>query len=352
PFEALLRQPGGLASQHPLLMIFEDLHWVDPSSRELLDLIVEQIEHLSVLLIATSRPEFQAPWADRAHVTGLLLRRLGKDESSRLIRELAGDPARLPNAVLQEIVERTDGVPPFLEELTKAVLENTAVGAIGAAAAPVPATLHASLMARLDRLGPIAKEIAQAGAAIGREFSYELLAAIGQRSEAELQVGLGRLVAAGLLFQRGLPPEASFLFKHALVQDTAYSMLLRGPRQSLHARIAKAFEERFPAFADTQPEILAHHFTEAGLLEKAAEYWCRAGRQSEARGALVEAIAHLRRGLSLAADLPSTPKRARQKLELQIALAGALRSTKGFWHPEVAGAFEQARSLLSESGEA
>src|SRR3984893_1975512 len=162
-FEALLRRVAGLARRQPVLIIFEDLHWADPSSRELLDLIVEQIEHLSVLLIATSRPEFQAPWADRAHVTGLLLRRLGRDESSRLIRELAGDPAHLPNTVVQEIVERTDGVPLFLEELTKAVLENTAVGTVPAASATVPATLQASLMARLDRLGPIAKEIAQAG---------------------------------------------------------------------------------------------------------------------------------------------------------------------------------------------
>ena len=262
----------------------------------MLDLIVEQIERISVLLIATSRPEFQAPWADRAHATTLSLRRLGRDESGRLIRELVGGVADMPIAVIEEIVERTDGVPLFLEELTKAVLENAAVGTIPAASATVPVTLHASLMARLDRLGPIAKEVAQAGAAIGREFSYELLAAAAQRTEAELQDGFGRLVAAGLLFQRGLPPEASFLFKHALVQDTAYSMLLRGPRQALHMRIAEVLEQRSPSLADTQPEILAHHFTEAGLLEKAVAYWCRAGRQSEAKAALVEAVAQLRRG--------------------------------------------------------
>jgi class 3 adenylate cyclase/predicted ATPase len=351
-FEALLHQLAGLAKQQPVLMMFEDLHWADPSSRELLDLMVEQIERTSVLLIATFRPEFQAPWADRAHVTTLSLRRLGRDESGRLIRGLLGDAADLPIAVLDEIVERTDGVPLFLEELTKAVLENTAVGTIPAASTRVPATLHASLMARLDRLGPIAKEIAQAGAAIGREFSYELVAAAAQRTEAELQGGLGRLVAAGLVFQRGAPPEASFLFKHALVQDTAYSMLLRGPRQALHARIAQALEERFPTLADTHPEILAHHFTEASLLEKAVAYWCRAGRQSEAKAALIEAIAQLRRGLRLIADLPSTRERARQELELQIALAGALRSGKGFSHPEVAEAFDRARSLVQDSEEA
>jgi class 3 adenylate cyclase/predicted ATPase len=351
-FEALLRQVTGLVERQPVLLIFEDLHWADPSSRELLDLIVEQIECMRALMIATFRPEFQAPWADRPHVTTASLRRLGRDQSGALVRGLLGNAAALPGEVVDEIVERTDGVPLFLEELTKAVLENAAVGTIAATSSSVPPTLHASLMARLDRLGALAKEIAQAGAAIGRDFSYELLAAAAQRTEAELQDGLGRLVAAGLVFQRGAPPEANFLFKHALVQDTAYSLLLRGPRRALHARIAQALEERFPTLAETQPEILAHHFTEAGLLEKAVAYWCRAGRQSEAKAALVEAIAQLRRGLRLIADLPNTRQRARQELELQIALAGALRSTKGFGHPEVAEAFEQARSMLSESGEA
>jgi predicted ATPase len=295
------------------------------------------------LLIATFRPEFQAPWADRPHVTTVSLRRLGRDESGWLVRGLVGDTADLSSEVLDEIVQRTDGVPLFLEELTKAVLENT-VGSIPATSARVPATLHASLMARLDRLGLLAKETAQVGAAIGRDFSYELLAAAAQRTEAELRDGLGRLVDSGLVFQRGAPPEATLLFKHALVQDTAYSMLLRGPRQALHARIARVLEERFPTLAETHPEIVAHHCTVA--------YWYRAGRHSEARGALVEAISQLRTGLRLIADLPNTQERARQELELQIALAGALRSVKGFWHPEVAEAFDQARSLILESGEA
>jgi len=207
-------------------------------------------------------------------------------------------------------------------------------------------------MARLDRLGLLAKEIAQVGAAIGRDFSYELLATAAQRTEAELRDGLGRLVDAGLVFQRGVPPEATFLFKHALVQDTAYGMLLRGPRRALHARIAKALEKRFPMLADAQPEILAHHCTEAGLLEKAVGYWSRAGGQSEAKAALIEAISQLRRGLSLIADLPNTSERARQELDLEIVLAGALRSAKGFSHPEVAETFQRARSLVLESGEA
>src|SRR3984893_3111432 len=332
-------------------MGFEDLHWADPSSRDLLDLVVEQIERMPVLLIATFRPEFQAPWADRPHVTTVSLRRLGRDESGWLLRGLVGDTADLSSEVLDEIVQRTDGVPLFLEELTKAVLENT-VGSIPATSARVPATLHASLMARLDRLGLLAKEIAQVGPAIGRDFSYEPLAAAAQRTEAELRDGLGRLVSAGLVFQRGAPPEATFLFKHVLVQDTAYSMLLRGPRQALHARIAQALAERFPTLAETQPEILAHHCTEAGLLEKAGAYWCRAGRQSEAKAALVEAISQLRRGLRLVADLPNTRERQRQELDIQVTLAGALRSAKGFSHPEVAETFERAHSLVLESGEA
>jgi predicted ATPase len=351
-FDTLLRWLAGFSKRQPVLMIFEDLHWADPSSRELLDLVVEQIERMPVLLIATFRPEFQAPWADRPQVTTVSLRRLGRDESARLIRGLIGDTANLSSEVLDEIVQRTDGVPLFLEELTKAVLENTVVGSIQATSARVPATLHASLMARLDRLGLLAKEIAQVGAAIGRDFSYELLAAAAQRTEAELRDGLHRLVDAGLVFQRGAPPEATFLFKHALVQDTAYGMLLRGPRQALHARIARVLEERFPTLAGTHPEILAHHSSEAGLLEKAVGYWSRAGRQSEAKAALVEATSQLRRGLRLIADLPNTSERARQELDLQIALAGALRSAKGFSHPEVAETFERARSLVLESGEA
>jgi predicted ATPase len=216
-FEALLRQIAGLAQRRPVLMIFEDLHWADPSSRELLDLTVEQIERTPVLLIATFRPEFQAPWADRPHVTTLSLRRLDRDESDRLIRGLIGDTTNLSGGVVEEIVERTDGVPLFLEELTKAVLENAAVGTIPATSLSVPATLHASLTARLDRLGPIAKEIAQTGAAIGRDFSYELLTATAQRSTADLEEALARLVGARLVFRRGMPPEATFLFKHALV---------------------------------------------------------------------------------------------------------------------------------------
>jgi predicted ATPase len=355
-FEALLRQLVALAHWRPLLILFEDLHWADPTSRELLDLIVEQIERMPVLLVATFRPEYQLPWTGQPHVTTLSLRRLGRNESGELVRGVIGAAARLSGDVIDEIVARTDGVPLFLEELTKAVIETAAAGrelmAIPAASATVPATLHASLLARLDRLGSAAKEVVQLGAAIGRGFSYELLTAAGQWTDSELRSALGRLVAAGLLLQREMPPRASFLFKHALVQDTAYSMLLRGPRRSLHARIAGALEERFPDATQQRPETLAYHFTEAGLFEKAVGYWCRAGRQSVAKSGFAEAITQLRTGLGLIPNLPDTRERKQQELELQIALAGALTVIKGYAHPEVAEAFGRARSLISETGRA
>jgi class 3 adenylate cyclase/predicted ATPase len=347
-FEALLRQLAGLAERQHVLMIFEDLHWADPSSRELLDLIVEQIERVRVLLIATFRPEFQAPWADRPHVTTVALRRLGRDESDRLVRGLVGDAADLSGGVMDEIVERTDGVPLFLEELTKAVLENAAIGSIPATSARVPATLHASLMARLDRLGPMAKEIAQVGAAIGREFPYTLLAAVAQRTEAELHNGLDRLADAGLVFRRGVPPEASFLFKHALVQDTAYSMLLRGARQALHARIAQALESDSPELMDTQPELFAQHYAEAGLVEKAVTYWGKAGHSSAARSAIAEAAAQFQKALDQLALLPDTPERQRQELEFCSALGAALRFVKGQAAPETGQAYARARELWEQ----
>jgi class 3 adenylate cyclase/predicted ATPase len=348
-FEALLRQLAGLARRQPVLMIFEDLHWADPTSRELLDLTVEQIERMPVLLIATFRHEFQPPWTGQPHVTTLSLRRLGRDESNELVRGMIGNAAALQSDVVDEIVDRTDGVPLFLEELTKAVLENAVISAVPAASLAIPETLHASLMARLDRLGPIAKEIAQVGAAIGREFSFEVLAAVAQRSETDLRDALGRLTDAGLVFQRGVPPHATFLFKHALVQDTALGTLLRGPRQELHARIGRALEQQFPRVAEAQPQILAYHFTEAGLLEKAVAYWCRAGQQSAAKSALAEAIAQLRRGLRLIADLPNTSERGQQELDLQVTLAGALMGTKGYAHSDVAESFGRAASLISQT---
>ena len=346
--EALLRQLAGLTKRQPVLMIFEDVHWADPSSRELLDLIVEQLESMRVLMIATFRPEFQASWADRPHVMTMPLRRLGRDESHSLIRGLIGDAATLSHGVIDDIVERTDGVPLFIEELTKAVLENSALGAIPAASPAVPATLHASLIARLDRLGPIAKEIAQVGAAIGRDFSYELVAAAAQRTDAELRDGLRHLVDAGLLFQRGLPPEATFLFKHALVQDTASSMLLRGPRQALHARIARALETHFPDLMENQPELFAQHYAHAGLIEKSVAYWGKAGHNSAARSAMAEAASQFQRALDQLALLPNTSERQRQELEYCSALGAALRFVIGQAAPETGEIFVRARKLWEQ----
>jgi predicted ATPase len=347
--EAVVAQFNAVAGKRPVLAVFEDVHWMDPSSRDLLDLIVEQAERLPVLLIATARPEFNLPWTGQPHVTALSLRRLGRDESGKLVLGIIRHPAALASKVVDDIVERSDGVPLFLEELTKAVLETSRASAAPATSPAVPATLHASLMARLDRLGSAAKEIAQVGAAIGRHFSYELLATAARLSEPELQQALSRIVDAGLLFQRGVPPQATFLFKHALVQDTAYTTLPRGHRQALHARIAHALEEKFPSVAKTQPEFVAHHLTEARMLEQAVAYWCRAGQRSVAKSAFVEAIGQLRRGLLLIADLPDTVARKQQEVDLQVTLAAALRFPKGYAHPEVSEALGRARSLILET---
>jgi len=262
--KALTSQLVGLAAQTPVLMIFEDAHWVDPTSLELLGRTVERIKTLPALLIVTFRPEFNASWVGQSHVTSLTLNRLGERETTAIIARIVGDE-KLPPDVMGEIVERTDGIPLFVEEMTKAVLEaesegvvRRTVAAVPSPALPVPASLHASLMARLDRLGS-AKEVAQVGAAIGREFSHALLAAVVRKPEVELRSALDRLVAAGLLFRQGLPPHATYLFKHALVQDAAHSTLLRGPRRMLHGRIAETIESRFVEIAESKPELLARH---------------------------------------------------------------------------------------------
>jgi len=353
-FEALRRQLAGLARRQPVLMIFEDLHWADPSSRELLDLTVEEIARLPVLLVATFRPEFQPPWIGEPHVTSLSLRRLGRDESEELVSGLIGNSAALPTELLDEIIERTDGVPLFLEELTKAVLESGNAGdqirAIPPASLAVPATLHASLMARLDRLGSAAREIAQIGAAIGREFSYELLAAISQRTEAELREAVGRLVEAGLVFQRGQPPLATFVFKHALVQDAAHSTLLRGPRRILHAQIAEALETHFPELMENQPEVLAQHYEEAGLIKQSVTFWGKAGRRSVARSAMAEAASQFQKGLDQLAVLPNSPELQRQQLEFYSALAAVLTAVRGQAAPETGYAYARARELWEHLG--
>ena len=250
-FAALLRQLDGISGRQPVLMIFEDLHWIDPTSREFVDQLVEWAERYPVLLILTFRPEFHAPWVGQPGVMALALARLDRADVTELVQCLTGDRATLPPHIIAEIVEHTDGVPLFVEEITKAALEADSdpvvTASVPASSLGIPVTLHASLLARLDRLGPAAKQVAQAGAAIGREFSYELLAAsVGELGEHALDEALHRLVEAGLVFQRGTPPAANYLFKHALIQDIAYSTLLRGMRQDIHRRIAERSKRGFP----------------------------------------------------------------------------------------------------------
>src|SRR5450432_207229 len=337
--EALTSQLAGLARQQPVLMIFEDAHWADPTSLEVLGRIVDRIKTLPALMIVTFRPEFNAPWVGQSHVMSLTLNRLGEREAAGIIAGLIGNK-NLPANVMAEIVERTDGIPLFVEEMTKAVLEaesegaaRRTVAAVPSSALAVPASLHASLMARLDRLGP-AKEVAQIGSAIGREFSHALMASVARKSEAELASALDRLLQAGLLFRQGMPPLASYLFKHALVQDAAYGTLLREPRRALHARIAEAIESQFAEIAENRPEILARHCTEAGLIEKAAGIWGKAGQQSLERSALIEAVEQLTRPLGQFALLPATSELRREEIKLQAALLNALMHTKGYAAPE------------------
>jgi class 3 adenylate cyclase/predicted ATPase len=355
-FEAVLNELAAEARRRPVLMVFEDAHWIDPTSRELLDLTVDRVRHLPVLLAITFRPEFQPPWGGRAHVTSLALNRLGERDGEVLVQKLAGNAALTPD-IVAEIVERTDGVPLFVEELTKAVLESAEQGdrvaAVMATTSPaalsVPATLHASLMARLDRLGPVAKEVAQIGAVLGREFSYELIEPVAQRPERELQVALDQLGDAGLLFCRGTAPYASYLFKHALVQDAAYSTLLRGRRQELHARVAAALEEHFADLVERQPELLAHHLTAAGDTERAVDQWLKAGQHAAAQFAYLEAIAHLERGLGLLHSLPESPVQYGREIELQLALGLCQLTAKGAVAAQLP--YMRAHELAESSGE-
>jgi class 3 adenylate cyclase len=352
--EALGLQTETLARQNPVLMIFEDAHWTDPTSLELFGRTVDRIANLRALLLVTFRPEFGPPWIGRPHVTALTLNRLAQRDIDVMIDRIVGNK-QLPANIRQDIIERTDGIPLFVEEITKAVLEAEGEGAAAHAVSvvpsptlAVPASLHASLMARLDRLGH-AKEVAQIGAAIGREFSYALLAAVVRKQEAELQSALDRLIGAGLLFQQGVPPHATYLFKHALVQDAAYSTLLREPRRALHARIAETLESQFAEIAESQPELLARHCTEAGLIEKAAELWGKAGQRSLARSALVEAVEQLSRALTQIATLPATPAPRREEIKLQVALINSLFHVKGFAAPETNAAAKRARLLIEQA---
>jgi class 3 adenylate cyclase/predicted ATPase len=352
--EALVSQMEALTRQNPVLMIFEDAHWTDPTSLEMLGRAVDRIATLRVLLVVTFRPEFVPSWIGGPHVTALTINRLAQREVGAMIDRIVGNEL-LPASIRQDIVERADGIPLFVEEMTKAVLEmesegeaRHAVAAVPSAALAVPASLHASLMARLDRLGP-AKEVAQIGAAIGREFSHALLAAVVRGPEEELGSALDRLIAAGLLLGQGLSPHATYLFKHALVQDAAYGTLLREPRRALHARIAEALETQFAEIAESQPELLARHCSAAGLVERAAGLWGKAGQRSMAHSALVEATKQFTRAIGQIAALPPSPALRREQIKLQVGLSNALMHTKGSAALETKESLDEAHSLIEQA---
>ncbi|MFL5268892.1 MAG: AAA family ATPase, partial [Stellaceae bacterium] len=354
--EALIRQLEGLAREQPVLTVFEDAHWIDPTSRELLDHMVEQARTLPVLLIVTFRPEFQPPWTGRPQVTMLALNRLDRRSQTILVEQIAGGKA-LPDEVTEQIVERTDGVPLFVEELTKSVLESGLLRAnknryvLDSALPPfaIPTTLHDSLMARLDRLASV-RLVAQIGAAIGREFSYQLLRAVSRLPDDELRSALARLVASELIFQKGAPPDAVYSFKHALVQDAAHGSLLRSSRQQLHAQIAEALETYSPELMDGQPELFAQHYAQAGLVAKSVACWGKAGHSSAARSAMAEAAAQFQRALDQLALLPDCPGHRGLELEFRSALGAALMAAKGYAAPETGQAYGRARELWERLG--
>jgi class 3 adenylate cyclase/predicted ATPase len=354
--KALVRQLGGLARQQPVVMIFEDAHWIDPTSHELLDLLVECVRSLPVLLIVTFRSEFQPPWTGQPQVTMLALNRLDRHERTALVEQIAGSKA-LPNEVVDQIANRTDGVPLFVEELTKSVLESGLLReevdryVLDRALPPfaIPTTLRNSLMARLDRLASV-RLVAQIGAAIGREFSYVLLRVVSRLPEDELQSSLHRLVASELVFQRGMPPDAVYTFKHALVQDAAHGSLLRSARRQLHAQIAGALEAHSPELMESQPELFAQHYAEAALVEKSVARRGKAGHSSADRWAMAEAAAQYHRGLGQLALLPDNPDRQRQELEFLSALGAVSQAVKGFAAPETGEAYARARELWEQLG--
>ena len=359
-FAALLDQLAGLAAQRPLLAVFADVHWFDSSTLELIDRVIERLERLPVLALVTFRPDFDPPWRARPYVTSLRLDRLGRRDAATLVGQLSG-AEDLPAEVSEQILDRTDGVPLFLEELTKAVLEagaqqNEANHGRGARGRPppalaIPATLYDSLMARLDRSAPV-KEVAQVAACIGREFSHQLLAAAAGRPEPELRAALHQLLASGLIFRRGRPPNAVYAFKHALVQEAAYRSLLRSRRREVHGAIAAVLEERCPKVADATPELLARHYAEAGHAAPAADHWLRAGRRAAQASANAEAIAHFTQGLAVLDTLPDTDARARQELDLQLARGAAVRAAGWFTAAEAKPVYARAIELAERLGHA
>jgi class 3 adenylate cyclase/tetratricopeptide (TPR) repeat protein len=348
---ALIALFVGLARDAPMLALLEDAHWIDPTSLDVFNRIIERLPSLRVLLVVTFRPDFAAPWVGRANVATLPLNRLGRRQARAMIDRVTGGRS-LPEEVLEQIVAKTDGVPLFLEELTKTVMESGLLREEGGAYVldailtplAIPSTLQDSLMARLDRLAPV-KGTAQIGAAIGREFSYRLLEAVSPIMGPALQDALGQLMAAELIYGRGSPPDSTYVFKHALVQDTAYATLLKSRRQQLHQLIAETIRDRFPERADSEPGIIAHHFTQAGLLEMAVEWWSKSGRRAMSRFANFEAVKSLTNGLGLTAKMPKGEALDKQELSLRLALGPPLLATRGYASNDVERNYEAANRL-------
>jgi predicted ATPase/class 3 adenylate cyclase/DNA-binding winged helix-turn-helix (wHTH) protein len=354
--DTLLTLTLAYAERQPLLFIVEDLHWIDPSTLEWLGLLIDQGPTARILTLMTCRPTFQAPWSGRAHVTSLTLNRLLPRQVAQMARAIGGADS-LPADLLDRIVTRTDGVPLFVEEVTRFVLASQrlygqaeAACATAPSAVTIPTTLQDLLMARLDQMGA-AKGTAQLAATIGREFGLTLLQALASIDETALRQDLRRLVEADLLYPRGVGAQATYVFKHTLIQEAAYTSLLRRTRQRYHQWIAHALETQFAEVATIQPELVAHHYTEAGLHAQALPYWQRAGQQARERSALVEAMAHLTKGLALLTTLPETPERARQELSLRIALGATVAATKGYGNTDAERVYARARELCQQIGE-
>jgi class 3 adenylate cyclase/predicted ATPase len=349
---ALVDQIPGLAKHAPVLMVFEDVHWIDPTTLETLDHVIAAVAELPVLVIVTFRPEFEPHWGGVSHVTVHTLNRLGRRQCAAMITRVTGDKP-LPDLLRDQIVAKTDGVPLFIEELTKAVIESDIVVDAGARyalsgsvdAIAIPDTLHDSLMARLDKLIPV-KAVAQIGAAIGREFSHQLMAALSPMSEADLNAALDRLVASQLVYRRGAPPEATYIFKHALVQDAAYNSLLKRDRQTLHTQIAETLLATLPAIPETEPELIAHHYTQAQRPDEAIPYWLRAGQRALRTSALPECVDHLTRGLACLGEIPDWPQRDAYELDIQTTLGIAHMAWKGYASPECGQAYKRAHELI------
>jgi predicted ATPase len=351
--EALIAWLLKEAEKHPVLRIVEDLHWVDPSTLEYLSLLIEQVPTARILTLFTFRPDFSPPWAMRSHLSQITLSRLGQKQVEFMIANVAGGKS-LPEELIKQVVVKTDGVPLFVEELTKMVLESDLLreqkdhydltGPLPELA--IPSTLQDSFTARLDRIAT--SEICGLGATVGREFTYDLLQAVSTLDEETLKRELAKLVESELLYQRGHPPQARYIFKHALIQDAAYQSLLKSKRQQYHQKIAEVLEKQFPETSETQPELLAHHYTEAGLIEKAIPFWRAAGQRAIERSANLEAIGHLNKGLNLIKTQPESPERTQQELDLLITLGPALSATKGYAASEVEKTYALAMELCQK----